>query len=152
VQVKASSTCFQLRSASEATPTCPWGGGESAETPAAWTCEIASGRSTLVGGSLEKKTFGSAVMMWKCLDSGSRLRKMRIVTQWIHHPTSLIVRAVERLRPPIAAATAAVSGAKSRSLPWMLFATRVPASYNSPPTMISMMKTRIRFASQCGAS
>ncbi len=67
-------------------------------------------------------------MMWKCLDSGSRLRKTRMITQWTHHPTSLTVCAVERLRPPIAAATAAVSGAKSRSLPWMLLATRCPAS------------------------
>ena len=95
VQVNESSTCFQLRSCSDATPTAPSAGLSSAPTPAAGTCVIASGRSTPRGGSFERNTFGIAVMMWKCLDSGSRFRKIRIVTQWIHHPTSLSVCAVE---------------------------------------------------------
>ena len=72
--------------------------------------------------------------------------------QCSHHPTSLTVCADERLRPPSAAATAAPTGAKSRSLPWMSFATRWPASYSSPPTMMNRMKTRITTPSQCGVS
>ena len=119
VQENASSTCFQLRSASEATPARPSGGRSSAATGAAGTCVIASGRSAPRGGSLAKNTLGIAVMMWKCLVSGSRHRKTRIVTQCSHQPTSLTVSRRERLRPPSAAATSAASGAKSRSLPWM---------------------------------
>ena len=152
VHENVSSTCFQLRSASEATPAAPSDGGSRAATGAAGTCVIASGRSTLGGGSFAKNTLGIAVMMWKCLVSGSTLRKTRIVTQCSHHPTSLTVCAEERLRPPSAAATGAASGAKSRSLPWMSLATRWPASYSSPPTMMKRMKKRIRTPSQWGVS
>ena len=107
VQVNASSTCFQVRSASEATPTRPSAGGSSAATGAAGTWVIASGRSGLRGGSLAKNRFGIAVMMWKCLDSGSRHRKTRTVTLCSHHPTSLTVSAVDGLRPSSAAAASA---------------------------------------------
>ena len=74
VHENASSTCFQLRSSSEATPTRPSGGGSSAATGAAGTCVIASGRSAPRGGSFPKNTLGIAVMMWKCFESGSRHR------------------------------------------------------------------------------
>ncbi len=148
VHEKASSTCFQLTSAKEAIPTKPSGGPSSAAIGAGGTCVIASGRSAPRGGSLPKNTFGIAVMMWKCFESGSTHRNTRTVTQCSHHPTSLTVLAVERLRPPSAVATIAASGAKSRSLPWMSSATRRPASYSSPPTMINRMKTSIKTPSQ----
>ena len=85
----------------------------SAATGAAGTCVIASGRSAPRGGSFPKNTLGIAVMMWKCLDSGSRHRKTRTVVQCSHQPTSLTVCADERLRPPSAAATDARSPARS---------------------------------------
>ena len=126
--------------------------GSRAATGAAGTCVIASGRSAPRGGSFPKNTLGIAVMMWKCLDSGSRHRKTRTVVQCSHHPTSLTVCADERLRPPSAVATTALTGAKSRSLPPMSFATRWPASYSSPPTMMNRMKKRITTPSQWGVS
>ena len=119
VHEKASRTCFQVRSASEATPTLPLGGVSSSAAGAGLWWVSANGRSAPLGGSLAKKTFGIEVMMWKCFDSGSRQRKARTVTLCIHQPISLRVRAADGLRPPSAAATGAVSSAKSRSLPWM---------------------------------
>ena len=70
-------------------PTRPSSGLSRAATGAAGTCVIASGRGVARGGSLARNTLGMAVMMWKCLVSGSRHRKTRIVTQCSHQPTWL---------------------------------------------------------------
>ena len=65
---------------------------------------VAFSRSCLVsapiGSSFLKKTFGSEVMMWKCLESGSKLRNTRMTRLCSHQATLLAGAAIPG--PPIA--------------------------------------------------
>ena len=155
VQVKESSTCFQVRSASDATPTRPSGGPSSAATGAG---RHVRDRQRPLGAraaaACAKNTLGIAVMMWKCLDSGSRLRNTRIVTQCTHQPTSLTVCADRAAEAAERGGDQRRRAARSRARCRGCCRRRgAPASYSSPPTMIAQDEARGSGSpSQWGAS
>jgi hypothetical protein len=80
VQLNMSSTCFQVN----------W---SMCEVPNVAAFSRSCFESCPIGSSFRKKTFGSDVMMWKCLESGRRFRKTSTTRLWSHHATSRVQRA-----------------------------------------------------------
>ena len=99
--MKESSTCFQLRSASEAALAAL---GRRLEGGGRARGHVRQGERPLRarGGGLAKKTFGIEVRMEKCLDrEGAQERQDGHAVR--PQPTALIVSAVERPSPSNAA-------------------------------------------------
>ena len=141
VQVNMSSTCFQVKWSMRDAPK-----------------RVAFSRSCLEscpsGSSLRKKTLGSEVMMWKCLASGRKFKKVKMTRLCAHH--AALPAAMAKPGPPSASSTLLIAYEKGSHhgdigrCPACSCATMRPPSYTRPELVIVRMKQRIRYASQCG--